>query len=179
MAFTLTLSKDCLVSLDQTLNELRKRSQHRSIEAAATDSELMALRSAAVEVAVGAYADGLRKRRRQVPGPSSVTFIPNPMGAKIAGASSPRRPVEPIVCLLPRGLVEDLDEVLRAALYDDARPGRAAQLREARNVVVESAIGSWLILRGYSAVVPPGARVGGLLGVARLLASRRRQRRSE
>jgi hypothetical protein len=179
MACTLAIGRDCLASLDQTLNELRKRSQHRSTEAAATGPELMALRSAAVEVAAGAYADGLRKRRRQVSAATGTAgLMPGrtTMDTFVAGRSSPRRPVETVVCLLSRELLEDLDEVLGEVLGGDAADERPAELGEARDVVVESAIASWLILRGYSTVVPSGSHVGGWLGAVRLLASRRKRR---
>jgi hypothetical protein len=171
VACTLAISKECLASLDQTLNQLRKRSQHRSVEAAATGAELMALRSAAVEVAAGAYVDGLRKRRRQVPAPiraGSRTAV----DASGAGDSSRRVPAEIVVCLLSPELLEDLDEVLGHDAEDDGRP---VELSEVRDVVVESAIASWLMLRGYAAAVPRGGHVGGWLGAVRLLASLRKR----
>jgi hypothetical protein len=143
---------------------------------AATGAELMALRSAAVEVAVGAYADGIRKRRRHVPAASAVTFVPNTSGVARPGRSGPRL-AESITCLLSPEVIDDLDEVLGATPDDGAGPEPVSELKEAREVVIEAAIGSWLILRGYSALVPAGTRFGGVLGIARLLASRRRQGR--
>lgn len=173
MPCTLAISAECLASLDQTLNQLRKRSQHRSIEAAATGAELMALRSAAVEVAAGAYVDGSRKRRRQVPAPVRTEMrSPTAIDTSQVGGSSRRGPAEIVVCLLSSELLDDLDEVLgevlRHGAADDRRP---LERSEARDVVVESAIASWLMLRGYAAVVPPGGRVGGWCGAVRLLAS--------
>jgi hypothetical protein len=153
----LELSVHCLVSLDQTLNDVRRRSQHRSVEGAATGDELTALRSAAVEVAAGAYVDGVRKRRR-----------PGPMVAPSRNESARRTDFDTVVCLLPQRLIEDLDEVLAGFQADE--------LREARSVVVESAITSWLILRGYAAAVPPGERLGGWLAAVKVVVSRRRRR---
>lgn len=180
-ACTLAISKDCLASLDQMLNELRKRALHRSVEPAATGAELMALRSAAVEVAAGAYAHGLGKRRRQVPAASHGAALVagrTTLDTSGVGASYPPRSTEVVVCLLSRELLEDLDEVLgevrRLGAADDGRP---MALSEAREVVVESAITSWLILRGYSALVPPGDHVGGWLGAVTRLAGFRRHGR--
>ena len=136
---------------------------------------MMALRSAAVEVAAGAYADGLRKRRRQVPAPiraASRTAV----DASGVGGSSRRGSGEIVVCLLSPELLGDLDEVLGEVLrHDAADDRRPMELNEARDVVVESAIASWLMLRGYAAAVPRGGHVGGWLGAVRLLASLRKR----
>lgn len=158
-ACVLTIGADCLVYLDQTLNELRKRARHRSTAAIATGAELMALRSGAVEAA-GAYVDGVRKRRRQgddVRGErawraseSARRSAARELAARVDARGD--LPVEAVVCTLSPALLADLDELLRETLYGDAG-----------------------ILRGYSGVVPPGRATRGWLGAVRFLATRRRR----
>jgi hypothetical protein len=161
---TLRMSAGCLEALDQTLNELRKRSQRRSTDARAIGAELVDLRSSAIELAVSGYVDGVRRRQR-----------PRPAATLFRTGNTRRAPAEAIMCLLADELLDDLDELLRDLLGGTAGAGSvtAAELTDARDVVVESAITSWLMLRGYSAIVPAAARRNGWFGAVRLLARRR------
>jgi hypothetical protein len=122
----------------------------------ATGPELMALRSAAAEVAAAAYVDGLHKRRRH--------------DAEVNVAIRRSDRFETIVCLLSPTLLTDLDEAVRDALLGAGEP----MLEDARSVVVESALVAWLILRGYSSVVPTDMPRG-WLGVVKYLVGRRRR----
>jgi hypothetical protein len=147
------MSSHCLTSLDQTLNELRTRSRQENSETTPAEDELIALRSAAVEVAAGAYIAGVRERRE----PSSMT-VPARTG------SARHMDLKRIECLLPPRMLTELDEVLGVG-------GKAP--KEVRDVAVESAISSWLILRGYAAVTPRGS--GGRLRVLMGLVNRRQR----
>jgi hypothetical protein len=163
--YALRVSASCLESLDRTLDELRHRARRRGDEAVSNGAELADLRSAAIELAVGGYVDGLRRRRR--PGPTVTPLR----------AGSERRPsLETVVCHLPHDLIDGLDGLLLESL--DGRPAgvREAELAEARDVVVESTITSWLMLRGYSTMVPAESRAGGWLAAVKWLAGRRTRR---
>lgn len=188
IACTLTISSEYLSYLDKTLNELRKRARHRSTDPVADGPELMALRSAAVEVAARAYVDGLRKRRRH--GHEAGGRNLNPMlGNARPGLTfqtmrqtrgSRRARFHTIVCALSPPLLADLDEALQEILGGESHgadePGADVGLEDARSIVVESAIVAWLILRGYSAAAPTGGPPRVWLGVVKYLAGRRRRR---
>lgn len=180
--YTVTLASDSLEYLDRTLNELRRRSPYRGIEAVAEGAELTALRSAAVEVAASSYADGVRHRR---PLGHSGGDRRRDRGLDLRNRVAARRSqrLRSIVCLLSPDLVADLDDVLSDALgmqADTLDRGTARQvgLEEARSVVIEAAVVAWLILRGYSAAVPARRPFGSWLAAV-LHLTRSRGRRND
>lgn len=185
-ACRLTITGDCLARLDQTLNELRERGRQHSGVAVACGPELTALRSAAVEVAAGAYVQGLKRRRRHggatsVDGPRRVDER-TPASPALRAAIDERRQgaCRPIVCLVSPELLAELDDMLadvpvlgEAGPHADRRPEPA--LEEMRSMVVEAAIAAWLMLRTHSAVSLAERRPRGWLDSVRQLVARRRR----
>lgn len=185
-ACTLTVSRDCLLYLDHTLNALRKRAQHRGAYSAASGSELTALRSAAVEVAASAYIDGVRRRQRQEADVNVGDAASEPsdrsatMASGLAQRSEAHRrgDLTTITCLLSPTLLTNLDDVLGQRLPEHVelahRPRAPVDgIDDLRSVVVESAVMAWLLLRGYSTAVPRARRRSGWLKSVRYLVARR------
>lgn len=185
-ACTLTVSRDCLLYLDHTLNALRKRAQHRGAYSAASGPELTALRSAAVEVAASAYIDGVRRRQRHEAygNVGDVARGPSTRSATLASGLAQRREarrrgdLKAITCLLSPTLLTSLDDVLGQRLPEhvDLAHGRREPvdgIDDLRSVVVESAVMAWLLLRGYSEAVPRASRRSGWFTRMRHLFTRR------
>lgn len=184
---TLAISRACLVNLDQTLNALRRRAQHRSADSVAGGAELTALRSAALEVAVSAYVDGVTRRQRHEAS-ANVGYPVSGAAAKNAAIASGlaqreacnRGDFEPVPCLLAPALLTSLDEMLAQLLPERVEigyrsPGPVAGHGELRSVVAEAAVTAWLLLRGYSAAPPPTRR-GGWLTTVKYLVTRGQDR---
>jgi hypothetical protein len=187
VACALRISTECLGYLDRTLHELRKRAQHRGSEALANESELMALRSAAVDVATTAYTDGLRKRRtRASTSDRGDRFRQPPRRATsdLTHALDLRQGVslESVVCMLPPSLLGELDAELRESRHTESlersrrRPADDLPVEDMRSLVVESSLVAWLILRGYSTAVSKGKSFRGWSSAVRYLARLRRRR---
>jgi hypothetical protein len=167
------VSAECLTYLDRTLDEIRKRAQRRGAESAAVGVERVALRSAAVEVATGAYVEGFRRGRRHRAASDSRTT-----DLETRAAAQARSGV-PMACGISPTLLADLDALLEELAGGDASAEGLAHrvsLNALRSVVVESSLSSWLILRGYSGIAPRPPADRGWLSVLRYLAWERRRR---
>lgn len=183
----LTVSRQCLSSLDRTVNELRRRTRSGEADPVASGGELADLRSAAVEVVAGAYVDPLVGRGRQqgrVGRRSSDERDENEgareviqrVVAQVGGAT--------VVCRLSPTLVVGLNEVVDDVLaQNDLVLDESVMLETMRSVVVESALTAWLILRGSLSVTPgwqaPAGWFGSVASLTRKRAWRWRRRRDD
>ncbi|MEX1142830.1 MAG: hypothetical protein WD399_07390 [Thermoleophilaceae bacterium] len=186
-ACALAMTSDCLARLDRTLEELRRRSQHRGSAPVARGPELTALRSAAVEVAATASVDGLRRRRRNGPwtevgGSQAVADMRASSGPRQAVPARRQAERQPVLCLLSPPLLAEIDAVLTETLEPDVNEQRTARqpevtLDDLRSGLVETAVSAWLSLRGYSPLVPSeGRRAGWVESLRDVVAGRRRSR---
>lgn len=182
----LTISNQCLLSLDRTVNDLRKRAQSRGTRPTACGAELAALRSAAIEVATEQYVgrlvsrapkrcpDGARPSRSNRPNgqDGSAREVIQRATAQAGGAT--------VVCSLPPAVLGRLDEVVKDVLrQNDLALGESVTLEAMRSMVVESVLMAWLMLRGSSSMARnSGAPRGWLRSVASMArAGARRWRR--
>lgn len=157
----LMMDRRCVRNLDHTLHDLRRRAQRRGVGAMASEPELTLLRSAAVEVAVGAYVDGVtwRRERDYRAISSGCTAADERSGSTlgIARRRGARRPVlldSLVIVLLPAELLAGLDGLVREAMSEGPRRrggswGPEDALEDLRSAAVEAAIGAWLAFRGY------------------------------
>jgi hypothetical protein len=185
-----TISSQCLLSLDQTVNELGRRTRNCSIDPTASGAELVDLRSAAIEVVAGAYVDRLVSEGRQQ-GPAedrvgrhdraksddgNAREVIQRAAAQARGAT--------VVCSLSPALVVGLDEAVGDVLgQNDLALDESVTLEAMRSMVVESALTAWLILRGSSSLAPsrqaPTSWLSSVASLARTRAGRWRRRPDE